>query len=39
MYQTLYRINIDPGGSRKEKEASEPPKGVIWEHVIAEFII
>ena len=29
MYQTLCRIYKDPDGPRKEKEASEPPKGVI----------
>ena len=39
MYYTLCRTYRDPDGARKEKEASEPPNGVIWEHIRAEFII
>ena len=27
MYKTLCRIYRDPNGPRKEKEASDPPKG------------
>ena len=39
MCYTLFRVYREPGGERKEKEASKPPKGVILEHLRAEFII
>ena len=39
MCYTLFRVYREPGGERKEKEASKPPKGVILEHLRAELII
>ena len=33
MNYTLCRIYRDPDGTRKEKEASESPKGTVLEHV------
>ena len=38
MYYTLCRVYRDTDGPMKEKEDSKPSKGVIWEHVLAEFI-
>ena len=39
MYYILCRIYKDTDGLRKEKEDSDPPKGVVWEHVRAGLII
>ena len=39
MDYTLCRIYRDPGAQSTEKEASDPPKGVIWEYIRANLLL